>query len=105
MAFPANWQNPIRLPAGHYQANVDPFVLLSSRADLSQVRLDIPENVAGLWNPEAHADSGNTGRCHLGRSPRGPISGRTRRSLDCACRQSESEPGAVVHHGFACEVI
>jgi hypothetical protein len=41
MAFPTNWQNPIRVPAGQYQVNVDPLLLLPSRADLSQLRLDI----------------------------------------------------------------
>jgi hypothetical protein len=41
MTFPANWQNPIIVPVGQRQTNVNPLLLLPSRQDLSQVRLDI----------------------------------------------------------------
>ena len=41
MVFPANWQNPISAQSGQFQANVDPLLLLPSRQDLSQFRLDI----------------------------------------------------------------
>ena len=41
MAFPPNWQNPISVPPGQSQRNVDPLRLLPSRPDLSRVRLDI----------------------------------------------------------------
>ncbi len=43
MPFPANWQNPITVAPGQFQANVDPLMLLPSRSDLSQVRLDMQQ--------------------------------------------------------------
>jgi hypothetical protein len=41
MAIPANWQNPITVAVGQSQTNINPLLLLPSRKDLSQVRLDI----------------------------------------------------------------
>jgi hypothetical protein len=41
MTFPANWQSPITAAPGKFQSNVDPLLLLPSRSDLSQVRLDM----------------------------------------------------------------
>ena len=41
MGFPANWQNPITVPAGQFQSSVSPLAILPSRNDLSQIRLDI----------------------------------------------------------------
>ncbi len=43
MTFPANWQSPIRVMPGQFQSNVDPLLLLPSRSDLSQVRLDMQQ--------------------------------------------------------------
>jgi hypothetical protein len=43
MTFPANWQSPITVPPGQLQASVDPLLLLPSRSDLSQVRLDMQQ--------------------------------------------------------------
>jgi hypothetical protein len=43
MTFPANWQSPITVTPGQFQSNVDPLLLLPSRSDLSQVRLDMQQ--------------------------------------------------------------
>jgi hypothetical protein len=43
MTFPANWQSPITVAPGQFQSNVDPLLLLPSRSDLSQVRLDMQQ--------------------------------------------------------------
>src|SRR5436853_6696134 len=43
MTFPANWQSPIRVMPGQFQSNVDPLLLLPSRGDLSQGRLDMQQ--------------------------------------------------------------
>ncbi len=40
MTVPAPWQNPINVPPGQIQANVDASLLCPSRKDLSKVRLD-----------------------------------------------------------------
>ncbi len=45
MTIPAGWQNPITAQVGHLQARVDPLMLLPSRLDLSQVRLDIQQGL------------------------------------------------------------
>jgi hypothetical protein len=45
MAFPANWQNPISVPPGLFQSNVDALSVLPSRKDLSQVRLDMQRSL------------------------------------------------------------
>jgi hypothetical protein len=43
MTFPANWQTPITVTPGQFQSNVDPLLLLPSRCDLSQIRLDMQQ--------------------------------------------------------------
>jgi hypothetical protein len=43
MNFPPNWHSPITAQPGHLQANVDPMLVLPSRADLSRVRLDMQQ--------------------------------------------------------------
>jgi len=43
MSFPANWQTPITVTPGQTQSNVNPLLLLPSRSDLSQVRLDMQQ--------------------------------------------------------------
>jgi hypothetical protein len=40
VSLPAGWQNPIVVPAGQIQKAVDARLLLPSRSDLSQLRLD-----------------------------------------------------------------
>jgi hypothetical protein len=45
MTIPAGWQNPITAQVGQLQASVDPLLLLPSRVDLSQVRLDIQQGL------------------------------------------------------------
>ena len=46
MSFPTNWQNPITVAPGQFQTGVDALLLLPSRPDLSQVRLDIQKVLA-----------------------------------------------------------
>ncbi len=41
--LPANWQNPMTVSPGQLQSDVNPLQLLPSRADLSQMRLDIQQ--------------------------------------------------------------
>src|SRR5437879_685572 len=41
MATPAGWQNPIAVPAGASQKNIDPKSLLPSRSDLRRNRLEL----------------------------------------------------------------
>jgi len=38
---PPGWMNPIAVPAGQTQAQVDPLTLLPSRSDLIQARLNL----------------------------------------------------------------
>jgi hypothetical protein len=38
---PPGWTNPITVPAGQTQAQVDPLALLPSRSDLIQARLNL----------------------------------------------------------------
>jgi hypothetical protein len=45
MAIPADWQNPIVVPAGATQKNVDPNQLLPSRMDLRKNRLETQEQL------------------------------------------------------------
>jgi hypothetical protein len=45
MPIPTNWQNPITASPGQLQPGVDPLSLLPSRPDLSQVRLDIQQEL------------------------------------------------------------
>jgi hypothetical protein len=40
MSLPVGWQNPIIVPAGQLQKAVDARLLLPSRSDLIQLRLD-----------------------------------------------------------------
>src|SRR5689334_7773722 len=43
MNVPAHWQNPINVPPGQFQTDVNPLLLLPSRSDLLQVRVDMQQ--------------------------------------------------------------
>jgi hypothetical protein len=45
MSLPVNRQNPITVLPGDMQANVNPLLLLPSRLDLSQFRLDVQQSL------------------------------------------------------------
>lgn len=45
MSLPAGWQNPITVPTGQIQKAVDARLLLPSRGDLIQIRLDFQRNL------------------------------------------------------------
>lgn len=45
MSLPAGWQNPIIVPPGQIQNDVDARLLLPSRSDLIQIRLDFQRDL------------------------------------------------------------
>jgi hypothetical protein len=45
MSLPAGWQNPIAVPPGQIQKAVDARLLLPSRGDLVQLRLDFQRSL------------------------------------------------------------
>lgn len=53
MSWPAGWQNPIRAPAGQIQRAVDARLLLPSRGDLIQLRLDFQRRLRQTGLPRS----------------------------------------------------
>lgn len=51
MSVPASWQNPIVVPAGQIQKAVDARLLLPSRSDLIQLRLDFQRGLRQTGHP------------------------------------------------------